>query len=201
MSTFHEAVFARSDLSRQELFDRYEPVFRKHKVPFLHSVRGLNWDASLGRFLANMDQELEELPDFRAAVEATQAWECACFDIRFLRWEFELYLFQGRPPHTETESVAMSFPDSLYKTATQDAAIAARWLAFLKDVGIALGKPAMACGIQVLIASSTEASLLTRFRHAVDTYVPGSKLVHTLLCRPTALDEALRSKAAADMIS
>ena len=185
MSTFHEAWFEQMRITRADLVGRVVPVLVRHGVVFEGDARGLAWNGRLGRFAADSGQEVEGSPSLSLAIDETRDWECACFDLRFMRWSTELYLFSGADPEGGTQGVGLSFPGGLFDDAEDDPGLAARWLALHADLGMALGSATMICGIGVLMARADSARLLSIARRtlAATEPEPDSTLVHTLLCR------------------
>jgi hypothetical protein len=198
MADTHQATYARLALSRQEIAERITAAFRKRHVEFLHSVRGLYWDKDFHALTPNIDQELEHIHHFHYASSMTQYWPCACFDFRFLQWAFELYLYQGEQSQSHLQHVALSFPHSLYKVATEDMDIATQWLILLEDIGIALERATMICGPDVLLTSCTDSQLLERFHHSLEKFERGTYSIHTVLCSDFLSKGRIREKLLSD---
>jgi len=194
----HQAVCVRLALSRQEIADRIMSVFHHHHVEFLHSVRGLYWDEDFQELTPNIDQELENIHQFPDAFSATREWTCVCFDFRLLQWAFELYLYKGGPPHSHMQHVALSFPHSLYKVATEDMDVATQWLMLLGDIGVALDRATMICGPDVLITSYTDSQLFEKFQHYLEKFERGTYSIHTVLCPDFLSKRRVREKLLSD---
>jgi hypothetical protein len=198
MADTHQATYARLALSRQETAERIASAFCKRHVEFLHSVRGLYWDKDFHELTPHIDQELEHIHHFHDASSVTQNWSCACFDFRFLQWAFELYLYKGEQSHSHLQHVALSFPHSLYKVATEEADVATQWLVLLGDLGVALERATMICGPDVLITSYTDSQLLEKFRHYLEKFECGTYSMHTALCSSFLSEEPVRKKLRSD---
>jgi hypothetical protein len=198
MADTHQVVYARLALSRQEIADRIVSAFRNHHVEFLHSVRGLDWDEDFQEFTPNIDQELENIRQFPDAFSATRKWTCACFDFRFLQWAFELYLYKDGSHHSHMQNVALSFPHSLYKVATEDIDVATQWFMLLGDIGVALDRAMMICGPDVLITSYTDSQLVERFHRYLEKFERGTYSIHTVLCPDFLSAGAVREKLLAE---
>jgi len=193
MSSVHDALFTPLAMPRLQVAERLIQVFRRHGIWFLNSVRGLRWNAASSEFAPNTDQELEQLPDLFEAVSLTAKWQAACFDLRFLQWAFELYLFErAAPDGSGGTSTLLSFPQSLYKSADADPVCSARWLSVMADVGLALDRSAMICGIEVLMVSAPEERLMARFHHYLSVAPPGSYQIHTALSSNSLLSGAYK---------
>lgn len=197
MADVHTALYAGVELGRQEVFDLLTSVLRDQGVVFLHSARGLYWDDGAEEFVPDADKELEDIETFRDAFLTAAEWECTCYDFRFSQWAFELYWFEADSHAGHLQNIALGFPHSLYKFMTKDTAVTTRWLAFLSELGLALGKAAMICGPEVLLIPATAPTLLARFRHYVNNFQPGTYSIHTVLCSAVALDDQNRQAAVA----
>jgi hypothetical protein len=195
MADTHDAAYARLALSRQKIIAQIAPVFQKHQITFLHAVRGLSWDKEYNEFIPNADQECEHIDTFQDAFAVAMDWPCSCVDFRFAQWDFELYLYKDELHQSPLENVALSFPNSLHKAATQSSDLATRWLQLFEDIGVALGNTAMMCGTGVMITSYTEPEMLTRFEKYLTHFGQAIPSVHTLLCARSLLNEQMRDKA------
>jgi len=178
MSDFHQAVYAKMKISRTIAARQIKSLFRKHNIRFTHNVRGLYWNSEWNEFTPNIDQEIEDIDRFDDAVSATLDWTCACFDLLFQQWDIELYLISSK----ESDSVILSFPNSVYKIASENHNIAASWLELLVDVGMVFGGLPMICGPDVPIIASSDERLMARFQQYLKNYKLGTYSVHTVLC-------------------
>jgi hypothetical protein len=195
MADTHKAAFAGLELNRKEIYKRILPVFQKYKIWFTHSVRGLLWDNEYKEFVPNLEQELEDINKFQDAFLETYSWTCACFDLRFFQWSFELYLYNKCGSElARFEHILLSFPHSLYKMALEDVDITEQWLLLLKDIGIAIGNLTMICGPNVPIDCFTESSLLARFERYVKRPELLINQIHTAFLPISVLNESIISK-------
>ncbi len=177
MADTHQAAYASVELTREEVFNRMMSVFEAHQIGFTHSVNGLCWDDSFAEFYYHLDPEKKNIKNLRDAWKISSQWMGAGFDFRFSQWDFELYLFT----QNQRESVVLSFPHSLYKTATIDGGIASKWVRLLADIGLCLGKTAMICGPEVRILSAEGEELFAQFQHSLKNYRRGDYFIHTVL--------------------
>jgi hypothetical protein len=195
MADTHDAAYARLALSRQKIIAQIMPVFQKYQITFLHAVRGLSWDKECNEFTPNTAQEYEHIDACQDAFAVAIDWPCACVDFRFAQWDFELYLYKDERHQSSMENVALSFPNSLYKAATQSSDLATRWLWFFEEIGIALGNIVMMCGTGVMITAYTESEILARFEQYLARFGQVVSSVHTLLCARSLLNEQMRDRA------
>ena len=181
MASTHTALFAYTDLTRDEIYNRLLLVLQKHEIRFSHSVRGLAWDSDINRFMPVAEQELEHVLSFGDAIAQTSDWSCVCFDLRFIQWDFEFLVFNDEMNRRSYQSIAFKFPNSLYKWASEKPEIAALWLSLLEDVGIALEGIGMICGPNVEMHTIEESFMIKQFADFNTQIHKESNGIHTAL--------------------
>jgi hypothetical protein len=177
MADTHQAAYASVELTRTEVFDRIVSVFEAHQIGFMHTVNGLRWDETFDEFYYALDQTKDNVETPRDGFKISRRWIGVCFDFRFWQWDFELYLFS----RNQRASIVLSFPHSLYKTATINSEIASKWIGLLEDVGLSLGQAAMICGPGARIQSAKASALFAKFQDFLRNYRRGDYFVHTVL--------------------
>jgi hypothetical protein len=177
MADTHQAAYASVELTREKVFDRIVSVFEAHQIGFTHTVHGLRWDETFGEFYYALDQTKDNVETPRDAFKLSRGWVGVCLDFRFWQWDFELYLFS----RNQRENVVLSFPHSLYKTATINSDIASKWIVLLEDVGLNLDQAVMICGPEARIQSAKASVLFAKFQDFLRNYRRGDYFVHTVL--------------------
>ncbi len=187
MSSYHQAAYAAVNVPREAIPERIFPLLDTHGVQFLGEVRRFTWSERHREYVPDVDNEIDELTCLSDAWSAAAGWPSACFDVRFLQWALEMYVFEAAPSPGRV-GLCFSFPNSLYKFCADDREIAARWLALLVAAGTALDAAAMLCGPDVRCGWYREDELLDDLKRFLRTYEKGVLAMHTALVRDAQVE-------------
>lgn len=181
MSDYHQAIYEICNLPKQEITTSIIQQLPKNKIRFLSSVRRFFWDKEFSEFSPDLDYELDNLSDFSHAIRSSYEWSCTCFDIQFLQWALELYIFNCESPEEKKSGFGLSFPDSLYKLAKNEINIATQWLNILVRFGILFGNKSMICGPEISIQCYDTAMIKSVLLNCLRKYQEGTLAMHTAI--------------------